>query len=111
MRQTRTPRSLAILLAAAMIAPGVMTAYADNSARDETQRFSSPEGEVTLHSGQSEALIPKDAPATLAELDANGDGVLTLAEAQPSVAMVAEFEHADLNRDGKITQSEFDRWH
>jgi hypothetical protein len=104
---------LALLLPAIALAPCCLSqARAEEAPTNEkTTQFSSPEGEVTLHSGQAEDIIPKDAPLTLAELDANGDGVITLDEARPSVAMTAEFEYADLNRDGRITQAEFDRWH
>lgn len=108
-----TFKSFALLLPAIALAPcGFSIARAEEAPTNEqTTEFASPEGNVTLRSGQEEAIIPKDAPKTLAELDANGDGVLTLDEARPSVARTAEFEHADLNRDGRVTQAEFDRWH
>lgn len=42
-------------------------------------------------------------------LDLNGDGKLSLAEAAGYGDIVTRFDRADRNRDGKLTQAEFER--
>jgi hypothetical protein len=42
-------------------------------------------------------------------LDLNGDGKLSLAEAAGYADIVTRFDRADRNRDGRLTQAEFDR--
>jgi hypothetical protein len=46
---------------------------------------------------------------SLHSLDLNGDGRLSLAEAAGYGEIVIRFERADRNRDGKLTQAEFER--
>jgi hypothetical protein len=48
-------------------------------------------------------------PGSLQALDLNGDGRLSLAEAAGNAEIVARFHRADRNKDGKLTQAEFDR--
>ena len=48
-------------------------------------------------------------PSSLRSLDLNGDGKLSLAEAAGYAEIVTKFERADRNKDGKLTQAEFDR--
>lgn len=43
------------------------------------------------------------------DLDLDGDGRISLAEAAGHDHIVTRFERADRNRDGKLTQAEFDR--
>jgi len=47
--------------------------------------------------------------SSLKALDLNGDGKLSLAEAAGYAEIVTRFERADRNKDGKLTQAEFDR--
>ena len=49
------------------------------------------------------------AKGALGSLDLDGDGKLTLAEAAGYGEIVTRFDRADRNRDGKLTQAEFDR--
>lgn len=68
-------------------------------------------GPVTVTWGQSQALNnASDYRATVADLDANGDGVLVRAEIPESHALHSEFRLVDSNRDGRITQSELSNW-
>ena len=46
---------------------------------------------------------------SLRSLDLNGDGQLSLAEAAGYGEIVTRFDRADRNRDGKLTQAEFER--
>jgi hypothetical protein len=48
-------------------------------------------------------------PSSLRSLDLNGDGKLSLAEAAGYAEIVTKFDRADRNKDGKLTQAEFDR--
>ena len=48
-------------------------------------------------------------PSSLPSLDLNGDGKLSLAEAAGHAEIVTKFDRADRNRDGKLTQAEFER--
>ena len=48
-------------------------------------------------------------PGSLRMLDVNGDGRLSLAEAAGNAEIVSRFHRADRNKDGKLTQAEFDR--
>ena len=52
---------------------------------------------------------PVEEKGTLRGLDLNGDGRLSLAEAAGHSDIVVRFERADRNKDGKLTQAEFDR--
>lgn len=52
---------------------------------------------------------PVEEKGTLRLLDLNGDGRVSLAEAAGHADIVVRFERADRNRDGKLTQAEFDR--
>ena len=48
-------------------------------------------------------------PSSLESLDLNGDGKLSLAEAAGYAEIVKRFDRADRNKDGKLTQREFER--
>ena len=48
-------------------------------------------------------------PSSLKALDLDGDGRLSLAEAAGYAEIVTRFERADRNKDGRLTQAEFDR--
>jgi EF hand len=50
-----------------------------------------------------------DKSKSLRSLDLDGDGRLSLAEAAGYAEIVQRFHRADRDRDGKLTQSEFDR--
>jgi hypothetical protein len=57
--------------------------------------------------GEASAVDIK--PGSLHSLDLNRDGHLSLAEAAGYSDIVTRFDRADRNRDGKLSQSEFDR--
>ena len=52
---------------------------------------------------------PTPSGSGLSSLDLDKDGMLTLAEAAGYGEIVTRFDRADRNRDGKLTQAEFDR--
>ncbi len=53
--------------------------------------------------------MPERKPGSLNALDVNGDGKLSLAEVAGNAEIVTRFERADRDRDGKLTQAEFER--
>ena len=57
----------------------------------------------------AESQFPEKQPGSLQALDLNGDGRLSLAEAAGHADIVARFERADRNKDGKLSRAEFDR--
>jgi EF hand len=48
-------------------------------------------------------------PGSLNALDLNGDGRLSLAEVAGNAEIVTRFGRADRDKDGRLTQAEFDR--
>jgi hypothetical protein len=56
-----------------------------------------------------EASQVETKPGSLSSLDLNGDGRLSLAEAAGYAEIVTRFDRADRNKDGKLTQAEFER--
>jgi hypothetical protein len=57
----------------------------------------------------AEPLPGQGKAPSLRSLDLNGDGQLSLAEAAGYGEIVTRFDRADRNRDGKLTQAEFER--
>lgn len=50
-----------------------------------------------------------DNAAAFTALDVDGDGFLTIEEAEPNADLVDEFEDGDENNDGKIDMAEFEK--
>lgn len=70
-----------------------------------------PSGPVTVTWGQPRTLPnAADYQVKIADLDRNGDGVLTRAEVSPDHALSSEFKLVDRNRDGRITATELQNW-
>ncbi|MEL1265564.1 EF-hand domain-containing protein [Pseudoxanthomonas putridarboris] len=68
-------------------------------------------GPVIVNWGQPQALSnAADYRVTVADLDADGDGVLTRDEIPESHALYSEFRLVDSNRDGRITPEELANW-
>ena len=65
--------------------------------------------QASAAAGGSANKVPPPAKGGLNSLDLDGDGKLTLAEAAGYGDIVTRFDRADRNRDGKLTQAEFDR--
>jgi len=49
-------------------------------------------------------------PASFAELDDNGDGLISESEARDNLALVNDFIHADLDRDNHVSACELEHW-
>jgi hypothetical protein len=60
--------------------------------------------------GSTAEPLPRQGQApTLRSLDLNGDGQLSLAEAAGYGEIVTRFDRADRNKDGRLSQAEFER--
>jgi hypothetical protein len=59
--------------------------------------------------GTAPGPLPGRSAGTLHSLDLNGDGRISLAEAAGHGEIVTRFDRADRNRDGKLSQAEFER--
>lgn len=66
-------------------------------------------GQASAAAGGTAEKVRSPAKSGLGSLDLDGDGKLTLAEAAGYGDIVTRFDRADRNRDGKLTQAEFDR--
>jgi len=86
-------------------------AFSAPLAADNSQTYETDTGNLTVTWGQPDP-DPRSAlgPSRVEELDTNGDGAISEAEAQANIALINDFIHADLNDDGRITQIELDRW-
>lgn len=81
----------------------------DAQQRDRETRYPTGSGELIVRSGQPNDPAPPK-PAGVDELDTDGDGKVSRSEASANHALINEFDHADLNRDGLVTATELDRW-
>ncbi len=66
-------------------------------------------GTLTVRSSQPDDPPPPK-PAGIAELDRDGDGFVSSAEASANDALTNEFDHADMNKDGRISERELTTW-
>jgi hypothetical protein len=73
-------------------------------------QFEATTGPVTVQSVQPPIPNMDDYQATVAELDGNGDGVVTRAEVPAEHALASEFRLVDTDRNGRITDAELANW-
>jgi hypothetical protein len=70
--------------------------------------YDTPEGQLTVHSGQPGPRTYA-APPPFAQLS-GGKAYISEADAQGYDLLANDFIHADGNRDGRISQNEYERW-
>jgi hypothetical protein len=76
-----------------------------------TQLIDAPQGPVNLTWGQNRQLAnASDYKVAIADLDQNGDRVLTVAEVPEAHALHSEFRLVDADHDGRITAEELANW-
>jgi hypothetical protein len=92
---------LIVFLASALI--GVIAANGSSTPGFDHAHVSAAAG------GTAPEPLPGRSAGTLQSLDLNGDGRVSLAEAAGHGEIVTRFDRADRNRDGKLSQTEFDR--
>jgi hypothetical protein len=73
-------------------------------------QFEATTGPVTVQSVQPPIPNMDDYQATVAQLDRNGDGVVTRAEVPADHALASEFRLVDTDRNGRITDAELANW-
>lgn len=72
--------------------------------------FEASTGPVTVQSVQPPLPNAADYQVQVADLDANGDGVISRREVPESHALASEFKLVDRNGDGRITAEELAGW-
>lgn len=84
-------------------------AFAQNGDDEHTTTYQTPQGPLIVHSGQPG---PKqyEAPPPFATLDQRRAGYITSEEADAYPPLANDFIHADLNRDGRVSKAEYQRW-
>jgi hypothetical protein len=93
-----------------LVALGLLGWAAAANAQDTSSTtFQTPKGEVTVTSGQPQ---PRQygAPPPFADLDRSGRGQIGEEDAAAYPPLANDFIHADLNRDGHVSRSEYQRW-
>ena len=90
---------------------GLMAAFASGAAFAEEQvTFEGSEGPVTVRSVQPPLANAADYRVKVADIDANGDGVVTRKEVPAGHALSFEFKLVDTDRNGRITEQELADW-
>lgn len=79
------------------------------STDSRTTVYNTAQGTVTVHSGQPEAK-QYGPPPPFAQLATDGSGYITSAGADAYPPLANDFIHADSNRDGRISRTEYARW-
>jgi len=97
-------RILTGIAAAALCSFAVHAQTTDQS----TTRYQTEDGSLTVHSGQPgpRSYAP---PPPFAQLS-GGKGYITSADAEGYDLLANDFIYADGNRDGRISQAEYERW-
>ena len=91
-----------LILFLAMAFTGVIAVNGTNN-----PGIGAPPSAAAGSTGEAAAVDAK--PGSLPSLDLNRDRHLSLAEAAGYAEIVTRFDRADRNRDGKLSQTEFDR--
>ena len=103
-------RILTGIAAAALCSFAVQAQTTDPSPTTDrsTTRYQTEDGQLTVHSGQPgpRAYAP---PPPFAQLS-GGKGYITAADAEGYDLLANDFIYADSNRDGRISQAEYERW-
>jgi hypothetical protein len=89
------------------LAMAMMGVIAVNGTNNPGVAASPPQWAAAGSTAERPAAEPKR--GSFHSLDLNGDGKLSLAEAAGYADIVTRFDRADRNRDGRLTQAEFDR--
>ena len=98
-------RILSALAAALLFSFGVNAQTTDQS----SATYPTPEGSLTVHTGQPGPRA-YGTPPPFAQL-AGGKGFITQSDADAGYDLLAnDFIHADDNRDGRISQAEYEGW-
>src|SRR5215467_1729772 len=97
-----------LLTAAAVAALFSSAVLAQQVANESSATYSTPDGPLTVTSGQPGPRTY--APPPPFEQLARGKAYITSADAEAYDLLANDFIHADGNRDGRISQAEYQRW-
>lgn len=105
MKKTNTLAILSCALASALAAPAAFAQSAPTTTAQDPAAQSMPQQQPT-------EAAPAAAPAqkTWAELDANGNGSLSVTEAAPIESLAKVFPKADKDGNGELTADEYKAW-
>lgn len=94
-----------------LLAFGLLAAFAAAPAFAQQEvTLPSPEASVTVKSVQPPIGNASDYQVKVADIDANGDGVVTKKEVPSDHALFFEFKLVDTDRNGRITDEELANW-
>jgi hypothetical protein len=82
--------------------------HAQQMPDESTAVYQTPEGQLTVHSGQPAAR--RYAPPPPFEQLANGKSYITSADAAGYDLLANDFRYADSNHDGRVSRAEYERW-
>jgi len=106
-RNTNTLAMLSFALASAMAAPAAFAQSAPTTPQDPAAQ-SAPQQQVPTEAAPPAAAAP--AQKTWADLDANGNGSLSVTEAAPIESLAKVFPKADKDGNGELTAEEYKAW-
>lgn len=96
------------LLTAAAVAALCSFAVHAQQTDESSATYSTPDGPLTVHASQPGPRTYAPAPP-FAQL-ARGKNYISQADAESYDLLANDFIHADGNRDGRISQAEYERW-
>jgi hypothetical protein len=97
------------LLAGLLAAATCTGALAQSTPTSETQ-LEAATGPVTVKSVQPPISNASDYQVKVADIDANGDGVVSKREVPTNHALYFEFRLVDTDRNGRVTDEELANW-
>jgi len=97
-----------ILTALSIAACCAFSVQAQQATENAAATYNTPDGPLTVHTGQPAPhnFGPPPPFATLA----HGKGYITTADAEGYGLLANDFIYADSNRDGRVSQAEYNRW-
>lgn len=103
MRTTKT-------LLAGLLAAAACTGTLAQSAPTDAVQLEAPTGPVTVNSVQPPLAKASEYQVKVADIDANGDGVVSKREVPTNHALYFEFRLVDTDHNGRVTDQELANW-
>ncbi len=87
----------------------ILGASAHAQTGPQETRYAREGGDLVVRSGEM-AYRPSGPAPAFAQLDTDGNGAISPAEAVGYHLLANDFIKADANRDGRVSQREYERW-